>query len=161
MTLPVSFQILLVQVVVCESLQDFSVGCIFIFLSCLEAQLQLGHTRKNKLISTSASMANTDLEWDGIASQAPRPTDNVGTYHSSSISSESSESISETNSLLGKDNKQAGTYGATEIHRAEPEVIAETDGTTVVLRTPKAIAAVIGVLLVGEDSSAMLAEISY
>ena len=123
---------------------------VLLFPSSLQT-LQTDFTVKNNLSSKSAYMANTNVEWDGITSQAPRPTDDDGIYHSSNISSESSESISESDSLLGKDNKQAGSYGATEIRGEEPEVVAESDGTTEVQKTPKAIAAMIGVLLVGEE----------
>ncbi|KAN0092359.1 MFS general substrate transporter [Hyaloscypha variabilis] len=92
-------------------------------------------------------MANTDPEWDGLTPQPPRPTDDAEN-NDSNISSESSESISERGSLLGKDNKQVG-YGATEVRGEESDVIAESDGTTEIQKTPKAIAAMISVLLVG------------
>jgi hypothetical protein len=94
-------------------------------------------------------MANTDPEWDGLTPQPPRPIDDAEN-NDSNISSESSESISERGSLLGKDNKQVG-YGATEVRGEESDVIVESDGTTEVQKTPKAIAAMISVLLVGED----------
>jgi hypothetical protein len=96
-------------------------------------------------------MADTDLEWDAMTPQPPRLTGITENYDSITTSSESSESISERESLLGIDNKQSGTYGATEIIRGEQNVVAESDGTTQVQNTPRAIAAVISVLLVGKD----------
>ena len=107
-------------------------------------------------------MANTDLEWDGLTPQPPRPTDVPAGYdstHISSESSESSESISESASLLGKDNKQVSNYGAAEIVGGEQDVLVESNGTIEVQKTPRDIAAVISVLLVGNFSSVLYFEI--
>jgi len=95
-------------------------------------------------------MENADLECDRMASQSPRPTGIPGHDDSINTSSESSESISERCSLLGRDSKQVGNYGATEIPGEQQDVVAENGGTTEVQHTPGAIAAVISVLLVGE-----------
>jgi hypothetical protein len=95
-------------------------------------------------------MENADLECDGMASQSHRPTGVPDHAGSINTSSESSESISERRSLLGKDSKQVGNYGATEIPGEQQDVVAENGGTTEVQHTPGAIAAVISVLLVGE-----------
>jgi hypothetical protein len=97
-------------------------------------------------------MGDADLEWDAMTPQPPRPAGLSENYDTITTSSESSESISERESLLGIDNKQAGTYGATEITGGEQDVVAESDGTTEVQNTPRAIAAVISVLLVGKDA---------
>jgi len=96
-------------------------------------------------------MANSDLEWDGLTPQPPRPTGVPEDYDPISTSSESSESNSERGSLLGKDSKQISNYGAAEVVRGEQDVLAESDGTKTVQQTPRAIAAVISVLLVGEN----------
>ncbi len=102
------------------------------------------------MLRSLEAMANGDLEWDGITPQPPRPTGTPEDYGSTSISSESSESISESASLLKSDSKQVANYGTAEIVGDEQDVVAESDGAIEVLRTPKAIAAIISVLLVGE-----------
>ena len=90
-----------------------------------------------------------DLEWDGIAPPPPRNTGTHENYDSAITSSESSESISERASLLDSDNKQVGNYKSTEIGGAEQDFAEEGEGAVKVQKTPKAIAAVISVLLVG------------
>lgn len=92
-------------------------------------------------------MAEPDVEWDGINPHVPRPVGDRAP-HETTTSSESSESISETGSLLGKDNKQAG-YGTTEIAGGDEVVAEESEGAVKAQNTPRAIAAVISVLLVG------------
>jgi hypothetical protein len=100
---------------------------------------------------TGGLMENTDLEWDGMASQSPRTTGVPDNDDSISTSSESSESISERRSLLGEGSKQVENYGGTEIPGEQQDAVAENDETTEVQHTPGAIAAVISVLLVGGD----------
>jgi hypothetical protein len=96
-------------------------------------------------------MESADLEWDGMTPQPPRSASAYDSYDSISTSSESSKTISETRSLLGKDNNQVVNYGTTDIPEGEPDAIAESDGISELQHTPSAIAAVISVLLVGED----------
>jgi hypothetical protein len=91
-------------------------------------------------------MENTDVEWDAIV---PRPANTVGNHQSTITSSESSESVSESASLLGPDSKQVGNYKSAEIVGGVEDVVAEGESTIREQKTPKAIAAVIGVLLVG------------
>jgi len=101
-------------------------------------------------------MEDADLEWDARIPEPPRPSELSASYDSitkSSGSSESSESVEEGVSLLGKDSKQVATYGATESLGREQDVVAESDEIDA-QRTPRAIAAVISVLLVGENPRA-------
>jgi len=98
-------------------------------------------------------MEDADLEWDARIPEPPRPSERSASYDSItkfSRSSESSESIGEGASLLGKDSDQVATYGATESVGEEQDVVAESDEIDA-QRTPRAIAAVISVLLVGEN----------
>jgi hypothetical protein len=100
-------------------------------------------------------MENQDVEWDAIV---PRPANTAYNYDSAVISSESSESVSEGASLLGIDNKQIGNYKSTEIVGSGDDVVVESESTLQEQNTPKAIAAVIGVLLVGNISYKMALE---
>jgi hypothetical protein len=95
-------------------------------------------------------MENTDVEWDAIV---PRPANTIENYDSAITSSESSESVSERASLLGPDSKQVESYKSTEIVGGAEDVVAESESTIQEQKTPKAIAAVIGVLLVGNFST--------
>jgi hypothetical protein len=69
------------------------------------------------------------------------------------MSSESSESVSERASLLGPDSKQVESYKSTEMVGGAEYVVAEGESMIQEQKTPKAIAAVIGVLLVGSFST--------
>ena len=95
-------------------------------------------------------MKNQDVEWDAIV---PRPANAAENYGSAVTSSESSESVSESASLLGPDSKQVGNYKSAEIVGGAEDVIVEVESTIQEQKTPKAIAAVIGVLLVGNFSA--------
>jgi len=95
-------------------------------------------------------MENTDVEWDAIV---PRPANTVENHQSTITPSESSESVSESASLLGPDSKQVGNYKSAEIVGGAEDVIVEVESTIQEQKTPKAIAAVIGVLLVGNFSA--------
>jgi hypothetical protein len=105
-------------------------------------------------------MEDADLERDARIPEPPRPSELSASHDSLthySGSSESSELVGEGVSLLGKDSKQVVTYGATESVGGEQDVVAEVDEVDA-QRTPRAIAAVISVLLVGKNPRA---EISH
>lgn len=88
-------------------------------------------------------MATLDLERDGII-----PDETLQTRPSTTDSSESSESISERSPLLEPENNRNGNYKSTET-TLEEDQIPVIEGSSEEPSTPKAIAAVIGVLLVG------------
>jgi hypothetical protein len=97
-------------------------------------------------------MEDADLEWDARIPEPPRPTELPANYESITTvsgSSESSKLVLERGFLLGKDSELVATYGATEFSEGEQNVVSGSD-EIVAQSTPRAIAAVISVLLVGE-----------
>ncbi len=101
-------------------------------------------------------MTDPDVEQDAIAPQPPQ--ENHGT---AITTSESSETLSERASLLGLDNKQVGNYKSIEIAEAGQDAADENEGTVEVQKTPRAIAAVISVLLVGNSSLPMVSKMAH